>query len=253
MATGLPTANNRPSCTTSGGQPPACLQDRNDTVVNPRVAALYHLTGAVSVWGDFGLGFRAPTLNELYRQFAVGAVVTRANDQLGPERLVGGELGVNIAPAPNVTVRSTWFDNRVTQPGIQRHDRHQPAAATEPWTDEDLGDSERRRVPARLGLAVLGRLSLQSGAGRGIRRHAGARQRLPGPPRKRLLPPPGTQETRVGARGVLESTLCDRGGRDAVRRPSVPTRIGMSAPFRRRLSPMRAIPLPPRPDCPVTG
>ena len=48
VATGLPTANNRPSCTTSGGQPPACLQDRNDTVVDPRVGALYHLTGAVT-------------------------------------------------------------------------------------------------------------------------------------------------------------------------------------------------------------
>jgi outer membrane receptor protein involved in Fe transport len=116
VATGLPTANNKPSCTTTGGLPPTCLQDRTDTVVNPRVAALYHLSDKVSAWGDFGQGFRAPTLNELYRQFAVGAVVTRANDQLGPERLIGGELGVNIAPAPNVTVRTTWYDNRVSNP-----------------------------------------------------------------------------------------------------------------------------------------
>ena len=61
-------------------------------------------------------GFRAPTLTELYRQFSVGAVTTRPNDQLGPERLVGGEAGVNVAPARNVSVRLTWFDNRISNP-----------------------------------------------------------------------------------------------------------------------------------------
>jgi iron complex outermembrane receptor protein len=116
VATGLPTVNNRPSCEVSGGVPPSCLAERDDTVLSPRVAALYHLTDRVSVWGDYGLGFRAPTLNELYRQFSVGAVLTRANDQLGPERLKGGELGVNVAPVRNMTVRTTWFDNRVENP-----------------------------------------------------------------------------------------------------------------------------------------
>jgi outer membrane receptor protein involved in Fe transport len=37
--------------------------------------------------------FRAPTLNELYRQFRVGNVSTRANDELTEERLTGAELG----------------------------------------------------------------------------------------------------------------------------------------------------------------
>jgi outer membrane receptor protein involved in Fe transport len=105
VATGLPTANNKPS-----------LPDKDDTVFSPRVAAIYHVTDQVSAWGDFGYGFRAPTLNELYRQFSVGAVLTRANDQLGPERLVGGEAGINVTPARNVTVRTTWFDNRVKDP-----------------------------------------------------------------------------------------------------------------------------------------
>jgi outer membrane receptor protein involved in Fe transport len=116
VATGLPTVNNKLSCTTSGGVPPSCLNDRDDAVVSPRVAAIFHATDQVSVWGDFGLGFRAPTLNELYRQFSVGAVLTRANDQLGPERLTGGEVGINITPVRNVTVRTTWFDNRVKDP-----------------------------------------------------------------------------------------------------------------------------------------
>jgi outer membrane receptor protein involved in Fe transport len=102
VSTGLPTANHRPS-----------LPDKDNTVVSPRVGAIYHFTDRVSAWGDFGYGFRAPTLNELYRQFSIFPVTTRGNDQLGPERLKGGEVGVNVAPVRNVTIRGTWFDNRV--------------------------------------------------------------------------------------------------------------------------------------------
>src|SRR5688572_17437373 len=104
-ATGLPTATHR-------GE----LPDRDDTVFSPRLAALYHVTDKVTAWGSLGTGFRAPTLNELYRQFSVGALVTLANDQLAPERLVGGELGLNVAPVENLTVRTTWFDNRMKNP-----------------------------------------------------------------------------------------------------------------------------------------
>jgi len=105
VATGLPTANNKPS-----------LPDRDDTVLSPHVAALYHVSDRVTGWGAVNSGFRAPTLTELYRQFSVGAIVTRPNDQLGPERLVGGEAGINVAPTRNLTVRTTWFDNRVRNP-----------------------------------------------------------------------------------------------------------------------------------------
>jgi outer membrane receptor protein involved in Fe transport len=105
VATGLPTGNDRPS-----------LPDRSDTVVSPRIAALFHVSDRVTVWGAANSGFRAPTLTELYRQFSVGAITTRPNDQLGPERLVGGEVGINVAPARNVTARVTWFDNRISNP-----------------------------------------------------------------------------------------------------------------------------------------
>jgi outer membrane receptor protein involved in Fe transport len=108
--------NNKPSCDVSGGTPPSCLIDRTDTVVSPRAAARYQITDKISAWGDIGSGFRAPTLNELYRQFRVGTVLTLANENLGPERLVGGEAGISVAPTRDVTIRTTWFDNRVTNP-----------------------------------------------------------------------------------------------------------------------------------------
>jgi outer membrane receptor protein involved in Fe transport len=92
------------------------LAERDDTVGSPRVGALYRISDRVTVWGDIGTGFRAPTLNELYRQFRVGTVLTLANPLLGPERLVGGETGVNVMPIRNLTWRTTWFDNRVKDP-----------------------------------------------------------------------------------------------------------------------------------------
>lgn len=105
VSTGLPSAGNRPS-----------LEDRDDTVVSPRGAALYRISDRVSVWGDIGWGFRAPTLNELYRQFSVGLVRTLANENLGPERLFGGEAGVRIETTRNTSIRSTWYDNTVKDP-----------------------------------------------------------------------------------------------------------------------------------------
>jgi len=105
VPSGVPTANNNPS-----------LAERSDSVVSPRVAAMYRLHERVNVWSSFSYGFRAPTLNELYRQFRVGAILTQANAELGPERLQGGEVGVNLMATRHMTVRGTWFDNRIKNP-----------------------------------------------------------------------------------------------------------------------------------------
>ncbi len=105
IATNQPTAANRES-----------LPDKSDTTVSPRLAALYRATDRVSVWGSFSKGFRAPTLKELYSPFRVGQVLTLANETLGPERLTGEELGVSVAATNRVTVRGTFFNNRVNNP-----------------------------------------------------------------------------------------------------------------------------------------
>jgi outer membrane receptor protein involved in Fe transport len=104
IATGLPTANNR------------TLADKSDNAFSPRGAVLFRATDRVSMWGSVSQGFRAPTLNELYRQFRVGAILTLANEELGPERLTGVEAGVSVAATDRVTVRGTFFNNRVKDP-----------------------------------------------------------------------------------------------------------------------------------------
>ena len=137
---GTPTVNNNPN-----------LAGQDNTVVTPRVAAIYHATDKVSVWGDIGSGFRAPTLNELYRRFSKGTVLTLPNNALGPERLVGGELGVNLQPARNTTVRAHVVRQPGQQPRVEHHHFHgrrqRHRAAAEPRGDRDSGIPGRCRVP----------------------------------------------------------------------------------------------------------
>ncbi len=105
VPSGIPTASNNPA-----------LPERSDSVVSPRLAAMYRITDRVNAWGSLSYAFRAPTLNELYRQFRVGAILTQANFNLGPERLTGGEAGLNVQAMRNLTVRTTYFDNRIKNP-----------------------------------------------------------------------------------------------------------------------------------------
>ena len=105
MPDGTPTASSQPH-----------LPARSDSIVSPRAAALYHFTDRVTAWGSVAAGYRAPTLNELYRSFRVGTTFTLANPDLAAERLRGGEVGVSLAPARGLTWRATLFDTRLHHP-----------------------------------------------------------------------------------------------------------------------------------------
>jgi outer membrane receptor protein involved in Fe transport len=59
------------------------------------------------------LGWRLPTLNELYRPFRVGADATAANAALAPERMEGVEAGFDLHPAEGTRIGITLFANRL--------------------------------------------------------------------------------------------------------------------------------------------
>jgi outer membrane receptor protein involved in Fe transport len=67
----------------------------------------------VTVRGAAYLGWRLPTLNELYRPFRVGPDATAANAALEPERLRGAELGLEWRPVRGARLAITAFDNRL--------------------------------------------------------------------------------------------------------------------------------------------
>ena len=58
------------------------------------------------------MGWRLPTLNELYRPFRAGADATAANEALSPERLKGAEIGAQYSDG-DYKISATAFVNRL--------------------------------------------------------------------------------------------------------------------------------------------
>src|SRR4029079_18921667 len=91
--------------------------DRDETAFSPRVSLLHKLTENISLTLSGYRAFRAPTLNELYRSFRVGSVLTLANDKLRAERLTGGEAGISLSGFDRkLNVRGTFFWSELTRP-----------------------------------------------------------------------------------------------------------------------------------------
>lgn len=69
--------------------------DRSGWEGTGRLGFAWDAASLLTVRGAGYLGWRLPTLNELYRPFRVGADATAANAALSPERLQGVELGLD--------------------------------------------------------------------------------------------------------------------------------------------------------------
>ena len=98
-----------------GSQNTTPFADASKLQLDPRLGALYRVTHELAIRGSAYRAFRAPTLNELYRPFQVGSVLTAANDRLRPETLWGGELGAQLV-LDRVTAQATAFWNRLSEP-----------------------------------------------------------------------------------------------------------------------------------------
>jgi outer membrane receptor protein involved in Fe transport len=69
------------------------LPEREETAFSPRASLLVRASDRWAWTASAYRGFRAPTLNELYRAFRVGDVLTLANESLEAEKLSGAETG----------------------------------------------------------------------------------------------------------------------------------------------------------------
>lgn len=87
--------------------------DRSGTEITGRAGLLWRAAPSVALRAAGYTGFRVPTLNELYRPFVVFPVTTQANENLAPERLRGGEIGIDLAPARGIAIGVTAFHNRL--------------------------------------------------------------------------------------------------------------------------------------------
>jgi outer membrane receptor protein involved in Fe transport len=90
---------------------------RTDVALSPRLSVLRALNEHVSLTGSVYRAFRAPTLNELYRTFRVGNVLTFNNAGLSAERLTGAEAGVNLSGwNGRLSMRDTFFWSDIVDP-----------------------------------------------------------------------------------------------------------------------------------------
>jgi outer membrane receptor protein involved in Fe transport len=91
------------------------LDDRGGVLHSGRLGARLGLGGGTWLRAAAYTGFRAPSLNELFRPFRVGNNITEANPALTPERLYGAEIG-----AGGDMGRARWsvtgFYNRLDNP-----------------------------------------------------------------------------------------------------------------------------------------
>jgi vitamin B12 transporter len=85
--------------------------DRDGNEVNGRIGARVDGTKNLAFRAAAYTGFRVPTLNELYRPFRVGSDVTEANPNLKPERLLGGEAGIDWQASETIRLSGTAFLN----------------------------------------------------------------------------------------------------------------------------------------------
>jgi outer membrane receptor protein involved in Fe transport len=87
--------------------------DRDGLEATGRAGALFNISNAVALRAAGYTGFRLPTPNELYRPFVVFPITTKANANLGLEKLRGFEGGMDLTPAPGVKIGVTAFYNRL--------------------------------------------------------------------------------------------------------------------------------------------
>ncbi|HEV2492848.1 MAG TPA: TonB-dependent receptor [Terriglobia bacterium] len=91
--------------------------NRTEQAFSPRLSVLRKVNDHVSLTASGYRAFRAPTLNELYRSFRLGNILTLANSNLTAEHLTGAEAGALVTALDNrLSVRGTFFWSDITRP-----------------------------------------------------------------------------------------------------------------------------------------
>ncbi len=78
-------------------------------------AGIAYQAGAMTLRSAAYIGWRLPSLNELYRPFRVGADATAANAALSPEQMKGVEIGITAKLVEGLSLSATAFINRLNK------------------------------------------------------------------------------------------------------------------------------------------
>jgi iron complex outermembrane receptor protein len=99
-----------------GGVVPQDFPDRSGDVLSPKLGLHGRIAKWLSVRAAAYRSFRGPTLDELYRCFQVGTVLTCGSPNLTPEKLRGAEAGVDLGVPRGPSLRLTGFWNELDDP-----------------------------------------------------------------------------------------------------------------------------------------
>ena len=145
---------------------------RDGLTLSPRAGLVWHAGGGWALRAAGYRAFRAPTLNELYRQFRVGNVLTTANAELEAEHLTGFEAGVNWEGRPDsdsdlrIRFDATLYTNALdgaivnatlsSDSSLVRRQRRNLGEATARGFELNVGVSPSSAWHIDAGLVVLG-------------------------------------------------------------------------------------------------
>ncbi|HEX8847551.1 MAG TPA: TonB-dependent receptor [Pyrinomonadaceae bacterium] len=136
--------------------------DRTETAFSPQLSLLYKPAADLSLYFSATRAFRQPTLNELYRSFRVGDILTLANENLRAERLTGGEVGASFnAFDQRLNVRGAFFWTEVTRPVANVTLRVQPGLITR--QRQNLGRTRSRGLELEWDARLSNRLTISGG------------------------------------------------------------------------------------------
>ncbi|MGI8668410.1 MAG: TonB-dependent receptor, partial [Aridibacter sp.] len=82
--------------------------DRRESALSPSGSVLFQATNEFSLYFNASGSFRSPTLNELYRGFRVGSVVTNPNENLAAEKANNFETGLSYGKR-NFYLRGNFY------------------------------------------------------------------------------------------------------------------------------------------------
>lgn len=119
--------------------------DVSDHAFSPRAALLFRASDRITLTASTYRSFRTPTLNELYRSFRLGNVLTLANSQLQAERLTGVEGGANFFLS-GTRIHTSFFWMQISDPIANVTLTTTPALITR--ERENLGRTRSRGVEA---------------------------------------------------------------------------------------------------------